>query len=157
MYSNRSIPYPPCLQQAKRAVQLEYAPNNTHNMVFRSLLLLRVRHLLNASPSSRRRNTIATNSELPLPHPRVNINILQLDVQGAVGGALEPAVSFPRDVQEQEQGAGEVELEERLGVEIRAADGVQGDVELGDEGDGVDQDADVGAVDAEGGLVGEFV
>jgi hypothetical protein len=126
-------------------------------MILSRLLLLRVRHLLNAGPPSRRRNAIATNSKLPLPHPRVNINILQLDVQGAVGGALEPAVSFPRDVQEQEQGAGEVELEERLGVEIRAADGVQGDVELGDEGDGVDQDADVGAVDAEGGLVGEFV
>jgi hypothetical protein len=44
-----------------------------------------------------------------------------------------------------------------LGVEVGAADRVEGDVELGDKGDGVDEDADVRAVDAEGGLVGEFV
>jgi hypothetical protein len=123
-------------------------------MVFRRLLLLHRHRLLNARAPRLGRRTVG---ELALPHAAVDVDILELDEHGAVDGALEPAVALPAEVQDYEQRAGEVELEESLGVEVRAADRVQGDVELGDEGDGIDEDADVGAVDAEGGLVGEFV
>lgn len=158
-------PYPPSVpsrlalptRSNPSRANLEYTPNNAHSIILRRLLLLRSLQLLNTSPPRRGRNPIPTNSELPFPHASVDIDILELDEQRAVGGALEPAVKLPPAVQDDQQGAGEVELEESLGVEVGAADGVEGDVELGDEGDGVDQDADVGAVDAEGGLVGEFV
>jgi len=141
--------------QAKQVSSaLEYTPHNTHNVVLRCLLLLHRHRLLYARAPCLRRHTVG---ELPLPHTAVDVDILELDEHGAVDGALEPAVSLPAEVQDNEQGAGEVELEESLGVEVRAADRVQGDVELGDEGDGVDEDADVGAVDAERGLVGELV
>ena len=158
-------PYPPSVpsrlalptRSNPSRANLEYTPNNAHSVILRRLLLLRSLQLFNTSPPRCGRNTITTNSELALPHASVDVDILELDEQRAVGGALEPAVKLPPAVQDDQQGAGEVELEESLGVEVGAADGVEGDVELGDEGDGVDQDADVGAVDAEGGLVGEFV
>ena len=136
---------------------LEYAPNNTHDMVLGRLLLLRILHLLDASAPGRRRDAVAADGELALPHAAVDVDVLEADEHGAVGGALEPAVALPAEEEEDEQRPGEVELEESLGVEVGAADRVQGDVELGDEGDGVDEDADVGAVDAEGGLVGQLV
>jgi hypothetical protein len=126
-------------------------------MILRALLLPRIHHLLDTGAPGRRRDAVAADGELSFPHARVDIDILQLDEQRAIRGAFEPAVNLPAGVQDDEQGAGEVEPEERLGVEVGAADRVEGDVELGDEGDGVDEDADVGAVDAEGGLVGEFV
>jgi hypothetical protein len=149
-----SLARPEQIQVKQASSALEYTPHNTHNVVLRCLLLLHRHRLLYARAPCLRRHTVG---ELPLPHTAVDVDILELDEHGAVDGALEPAVSLPAEVQDDEQGAGEVELEESLGVEVRAADRVQGDVELGDEGDGVDEDADVGAVDAEGGLVGELV
>lgn len=47
-------------------------------------------------------------------------------------------------------------MEERFGVGF-AAEGEEGDVELGYEGDDVYCEADVGAPDAEDGAEGEFV
>ena len=72
-------------------------------------------------------------------------------------GDFEPRPDFPADVQDHQEGAGEIGLEEVLGAEIGAADGVEGGVELRHEADQIHEGADVGAPDAEGGAEGEFV
>lgn len=126
-------------------------------MILGTLLLPHTLHLLNTCPPRAFRNALAANRILRVPHAGVDVDVLESDEQRAVGGVLEPTVDLPAQVQEDKQRPGEVELEESFGVEVGAADGVQGDVELGDEGDDVDQDADVRAGDAETRFVGEFV
>jgi hypothetical protein len=68
-----------------------------------------------------------------------------------------PRVDLPGEVEEDEEGPSEVVLEEGGDDEVGAADGPEGDVELGGETEEVHYGADVGAVDAEGGAEGEFV
>lgn len=72
-------------------------------------------------------------------------------------GSDEPAVSFPANVQSQQERSGQVGLEESFGVQVWSADGVEGDVELGDQTDDVDDEADPGAPDAESGFEGQLV
>ena len=103
---------------------LEYTPDNAHNVILRALLLLRIHPILNTRAPHLRVDTFAAKSVLRLPHARVDIDILQPDEHGTVGGALEPAVDLPGKVQEDEQRASKVELEESGGVEVGTADWV---------------------------------
>lgn len=68
-----------------------------------------------------------------------------------------PRVSLPHQVQDEQERTRKIIFEEDGHVEIGTADGVEGDVELGNEADEVHDGADVGAVDSEGGAEGELV
>lgn len=92
-----------------------------------------------------------------LSHVRVDINVLCPDEQWAVCWPGEPAVDLPNQVQEDEQRTSEVELEKVVGVQVRAADRVQCDVELSDKADDVDEQTQPRAPDAPGGPEGELV
>lgn len=65
-------------------------------------------------------------------------------------------LDLPAEVAEDGEGGGEVALEEGLGVGL-AADGEEGDVKGGHDGDPVDGEAEPGADDAHAGSVGELV
>lgn len=65
-------------------------------------------------------------------------------------------VDLPAEIQCNDDGGGEKVLKKDLGVGSRA-EREQGGVEGGDDGDAVEEDADVRAVDAERGLVGQLV
>lgn len=136
---------------------LEDTPNNTHNLTLPTTPPNLLPQLIHTLPAHLRIRVLAADRDLAVPHASVDIDLVNGDPQRAVFGALEPGVNLPHEIEEDEQGAGEVEVEEGFDVEVGSADGVQGDVELGDEREAADQDADVGAVDAEGGFVGEFV
>lgn len=103
------------------------------------------------------RNTLTRNGSLLLPHARVDINVLGADEERPVSRPDEPGVDLPHEVEEDEEGAGEVGLEEELGVEVGPTDGVEGDVELGDEAEDGDEEAEVGSPDTEGGAEGQLV
>jgi len=122
---------------------LEDTPHNAHDMVLWALLLLGVQHLLDTGASCLRRDAVAADCVLAFPHARVDIDIPQPDEQRTVCRALEPAVDLPAEVQKDKKGTSEVELEESVGVQVGTSDGVQSDVELGDESDEVDEHADV--------------
>ena len=103
-------------------------------------------------------NTLAADQgQLFLSHTSVDIDILDLDPDGAVARSDEPRVNLPAEIQEDEQGTGEVELEEVAGVEVGAADGVERDVELGHQADDVDEEAEIGTPDAEGGAEWDLI
>jgi hypothetical protein len=69
--------------------------------------------------------------QLLLAQSLVDIDVLDLDVQRALLRNLEPRPDLPYNVQNKEEGACKVVLEEDGGVEIWPADGIKGDVELG--------------------------
>lgn len=135
-------------------------PNHSHSMTLDSLPLFLLLHHLNTSPSLILRNTNAADRcLLGFSDACEEIDVPQFDVQWTIRRSVEPAVSLPAEVQEDEKGAGEVELEEGAGVEVvaRVADWVEGNVELGHESNYVDEKADVGTPHAKGGLEGDFV
>ena len=68
----------------------------------------------------------------------------------------EPRVDFPAQVKSDQERSCEVGLEETFG-RGRSADWEECDVELGDECEDVDEEADVRAPDAKGGLEWELV
>lgn len=138
------------------ATHLEDTPDNAHDMVLGSLLLLGV-ELVDAGASDLLGNALADADGVLLAHASVDVDVLDLSPDGAVVGALDPAPAFPARVEEDEERAGEVGLEEAVGSEGSAADGVKGGVERCNEGDDVDENADVRAPDAAGGLVGQLV
>ena len=115
-------------------------------------------HLHDARTPLFLRDTLAADqSQLLLAHTGVDIDILNLDPDGAVARSDEPRVNLPAEVQEDEQGAGEVELEKVAGVEVGPADGVERDVELGHQADDVDEEAEIGAPDAECSAEGDLI
>jgi hypothetical protein len=99
----------------------------------------------------------AADLHLALAHAGVDVDVADLDVERAVLGDSEPGVDLPGEVEEDEEGAREVVLEEGGDDEVGAADGPERDVELGCQAEEVHHGADVGAVDAEGGAEGELV
>lgn len=70
---------------------------------------------------------------------------------------LEPGVDLPSDIQEDDEGRGQIALEKGLGIEIRTADWVQGDVEVCDQAEEVHDHTHVRSPDAKGGTEGDLV
>ena len=139
-------------------IPLEDASHHTHGITFepgRSRVFCFPGR--NTSASVLVRNALATDSHLLISHARIDIDVSGSDEEWAVGRADEPAVNLPAQVEEDQQRPGKVELEKGGGVEVGASDRVQCDVELGDQGDDVDQDAQPRAPNTELGLVGKFV
>jgi hypothetical protein len=99
----------------------------------------------------------ADHQGLALSHARVDIDVLDLDVQWSVCRELEPGVDLPADIQEDNEGRGQVSLEESLGIEIGATDWVEGDVEVCDQAQKVHDHTHVRSPDAEGGAEGDLV
>jgi hypothetical protein len=129
-----------------------------HDLGLDTLLLLPVMHLLNARASLVLGHTWAADHlSLSLPHASVDVDVLDSNPHWAVRRNREPAVDLPDQVQDNEERRRHVEFEKGLDLEIRAADWVKRDVELGDERNGVDGEADPGAPNAERGSVWDFV
>ena len=103
------------------------------------------------------RDTSATDHALNVSHASVDINIFQSDKQWAVCWPDEPAIDLPTQVEEDEQRTSEVKLEKFIGIQVRAPDRIQCDVELSHESNDVYEDAHVRAPDAKSSLVGELV
>lgn len=98
-----------------------------------------------------------TNVHLSLAHSRVDINVLDFHIERAMLLMHEPRVSLPAKVKNKEEGAGEIVLEEDDRVEIRSANGPEGDVELGGKTEKIHDSADVRAPDSKCCSEGEFV
>lgn len=129
-----------------------------HEMSLDTLLSIFFLHLEDAGASLFLGDTgTADAGSLALSHARVDIDILDSDEKWSVFWSDEPAVDLPHQVKEDDQGTGKVELEEGIGIQVRTADWIQGDVELGHEGNNGDEDADIGAPDATRGSEGELV
>jgi hypothetical protein len=105
--------------------------------------LLLILHFLDASTALVWGNIHAADPALALTHTRVNIDVPQSDEQWSIGRADEPTPDLPDQVQEDQEGSSKVKLEEVLGVQVGATDRVQGGVELSDQGENIDQDAEV--------------
>lgn len=132
--------------------------NNGHDVTLDTFLFLRVLHLLDAGAPLLVHDALATDAHsLLLSHARVDINVHGSDEPGAVGGPVNPTVALPAHVEEDEQRTGEVELEKIAGIEVGAADRIQGNVELGHQAYDVDEQAYIRAPNAESGAEGEFV
>lgn len=112
-------------------------------MILHTRILLHPLHLLDACASCLRVGILATDRRLRIPHAGVKVNVFDRDPKRAVCWALEPTVDLPNEVQEDEQRASEVKLEESAGIEVRASDGVESYVELGDESETTDEHTDV--------------
>lgn len=123
-----------------------------------ALLLILGLHLRNTRPPLILRHIhTADHRALAFAHSGVDVDVLGANEHLAVLWVDEPAVHLPHEVEHDYEGPGHVEFEEDLGIEVRSADRVEGDVELGDEGDDVDEDADVRAPYAEGGFEWQLV
>jgi len=88
-------------------------------------------------------HAVAGDESLALPHAAVDVDIPDLDPDWAVGGASEPAVYLPHKVEEDQQGAGKVVLEEDGGSRSVTRDGEQRGVERRNKSENVDEDAEV--------------
>lgn len=99
----------------------------------------------------------STHSSLLFSHASVDVDILESNEEGTMRWIREPAVDLPAQIQGDQEWTGQVELEEKLCAEIRPTNRIQSNVELRDEADDVDKQANVGAVNAPSGLVGQFV
>jgi len=106
----------------------------------------------NACSSLVGRDIWATDEPLFLAHASVDIDVLDLNIERAMGRDIEPGIQLPAEVEKDEEGASEIGLEEGGGVEIAGwrADGVERGVELGDQAEEIHDCADVGSPDAEG-------
>lgn len=112
-------------------LRLEYSCDESLCISNRPLLLLFALHLHDTLPSVVRVGLRPADSKLFLTHPRVDIDVLDFDVERAVRRNVEPRPSLPDSVQKNDEGACKIVLEEDGRVEIGPADGPKGDVELG--------------------------
>lgn len=120
------------------------APNYAHGAALEaSGLLLAPLHALDAVAPLFRGHALAGDEDLALPHAAVDVDVPDLDPNWAVRGASEPAVDLPHKVEEDQQWAGEVGLEESGGSWRVSAHGEQRGVERRNESEGVDEDAEV--------------
>lgn len=99
--------------------------------------------------------------DLSLAHSAVDVDVGDGNVEWTMLLDIEPGVGLPCNVQDDQEGAGKVLLEEVLGVEIlpigiTSSNREEGDVELGGQAHKVHDGADVRAVDAESGAEWEF-
>lgn len=94
------------------------------------MLLVRVPKRRDTFPSPLRRDIRPADLKLFLTHSRVDIDVTDFDVQRTVLRNREPRPSLPAKVQNKEEGACKIVLEEVGWVEIGPADGPKGDVEL---------------------------
>ena len=121
-------------------------PDASHSVVLDASLLLLVLHLIDASSPLIFWNLhTADHAPLSLAHARVNVNILGSDPQRPVVRVCEPAVDLPDEVEEDRNRGGKVGLEERGRVEVTrwGSDRVKSDVELRDDCEDGDEDAEI--------------
>lgn len=112
-------------------------------MTHKALLSLGSVHLLDASTSLIICNVETTDSALFHSHAGVNIDVLQLNEEWAIRGSDKPTVYLPAEVQEDEQRSSKVQLEESGGIQIGASNRIQRDIELGDQSENANQQAEI--------------
>jgi hypothetical protein len=118
---------------------LEDTPDRAHDMAFNSLgLLVAPLHGINTSAPGFRRDSLAADDSLRVPHAAVDVDVLGRDPQRTVRWALEPTPDLPHEVQEDQQRAGEVCNEEAFRLKRGPTDGVQCGVEGSHESKDVD-------------------
>ena len=124
---------------------LDKASDSSLDIIHRSLLLGLLLQLLDTSAPLLIWHTWATDRSLNVPHTCVDIDVLDLHVQRTVRRPNEPTVDLPDQVQEHEQRPSEVRDKEAFCVQITGggADWIEGDVELSEKSDKVDEHADV--------------
>ena len=82
-------------------------------------------HLSNACTSLLVRDALAGDElALTLTHAAVDIDVLCLDVPWTVLGDIDPRVCLPEDIEEEDDRACKIRLEEALGVKVGTADWV---------------------------------
>lgn len=88
-------------------------PHNCHSAALEALrLLLAPLHALDAVAPLFGGHALAGDENLALPHAAVDIDVPDLNPDWAVRGACEPAVDLPHKVEEDQQWASKVGLEE---------------------------------------------
>jgi hypothetical protein len=92
-----------------------------------------------------------------VPHAGEDINVAGLDPQRSVCWSFEPTVDLPDQIEEDKQGTSEVGLEPGNSVQVRTADGIKCDVELGKESEYRDKYDEVRAPDTESCLVRQLI
>lgn len=117
--------------------------DNSNEMTLDAPLLLFLLHLHDASTPVLLRYVGATDRSLLISHASVYIDVLDFDIQWPMRWSGEPAIDFPNQEQENEQRTSEIELEERAGIQVRAANRIQRNIELSDKADDVDEQAQI--------------
>ena len=123
--------------------------NSRHDVCLDTLLLLSV-HLLDTRAALVFCHTCAADHlSVSLPHASVDVDVLRSNPQWAVRRMLEPTVDLPHQVQNKEERCCHVGFEKALDAERCSTDWVKRDVELGDERNGVNGEANPRAPNAE--------
>lgn len=112
-------------------LRLEHRCDESLCISNRSLLFVFGLHLHDTLPSVVRVGLSPADSKLFLTHPRVDVDVLDFDVERAMLRNLEPRISLPDSVKKNDEGACKIVLEEGASNEIGPANGPKGDVELG--------------------------
>jgi hypothetical protein len=132
--------------------------NSPHDVVFDTLLLLLVLHLLNAcAPLVFSHTCTADQLSLSLPHASIDIDVLGSNPQRTMRRILEPAVDLPHQIQDDEERPRHVSFEEALDIKVRSTDRIKGDVELCNECNSVDGEAHPRTPNTERGSVWDFI
>lgn len=124
---------------------------------YRSSLLLVLTILTTCSPIISLDAWPTDELKLSLTHPRVDIDILDLDVKWTLLRMFEPRPALPAKVQNKEEGTCKIILEEDGGVKIGPTDRPESDVELGSEAEEVHQGASIRTPDTECGSKWQFI
>lgn len=135
-----------CLKSGRKkcSATSDNAANYAHGAALEACgLLLAPLHALDAVAPLFGGHALAGDESLALPHAAVDIDVPDLDPDWAVGGASEPAVDLPDKVEEDQEWAGKVILEEDGGSRSVTRDGEQRSVERRNKSENVDQDAEV--------------
>jgi len=112
-------------------LRLEYRLDESLCISSNPLLLLFALHLCDTLPSVLRVGLRPADFTLFLTHSRVDVDVLDFDVERAMLRNYEPRINLPDGVQKNDEGPCKIGLEEVDSVEIRPADRPKGDVELG--------------------------
>jgi len=112
-------------------LRLEYRCDESLSISNSPLLLKFALHLCDTLPSVLRVGMRPADLKLFLTHSRVDVDVLDFDVERAMLRNYEPRIGLPDSVQKNDEGPCKIVLEEGDNAEIGPADWPKGDVELG--------------------------
>lgn len=135
---------------------LDDVSDGTNKIVLWTSLLLHS-HLLNACSSLVFWDMQSADTPLLFSHTWIDVDVLDWNPHSSIFRLDKESVNLPQQEQEDEQRSGKVELEESLDIEIWSSDRVQSDVELCNQGDNADKEADIRTVYTARCSVWEFI
>jgi hypothetical protein len=111
-------------------LRLEYRCDESLCISNCPLLFLFALHLRDTLPSVLRVGLHPADFKLFLAHSRVDVDVLDFDIERAMLWNHEPRINLPDSVQKNYEGPCKIVLEEGDNAEIGPANGPKGDVEL---------------------------